>query len=137
MRRPINFLFLGILCLSVFSLSCEKDENNDPLPTDASFQGMFVDAVHQTSGTASINQDETVLTLTNFKTDNGPDLNIYLASNINNVEGDFIDLGNIKGTDGTYTYDLPSGTDYLAYKYVVVWCVDFSVNFGWAELEEL
>jgi hypothetical protein len=52
------------------------------------------------------------------------------------VTADFIDLGDIKGLDGNYTYDLPGNKDYTAYKYVVVWCVDFSVNFGYAELEK-
>ena len=96
--------------------------------------GEFVNSAHSTSGTASIDAEKTTLTLTNFKTDSGPDLNIYLSTGLNNITSDFIDLGDIKGRDGTYTYNLPDNTDYTNYKYVIVWCVDFNVNFGYAEL---
>jgi hypothetical protein len=90
-------------------------------------------ALH-TSGVAGISEDRTKLFLTNFKTDSGPDLNIYLATDINSVTADFIDLGDIQGVNGSYTYDLPDGVNYTNYKYVVVWCVAFTVNFGYAEL---
>ena len=130
--------FISIFAISVVSLlfsSCEKeDDNPDTTPTDASFKGNFVNGVHSTSGVATINPEETTLTLTNFKTDSGPDLNIYLATSNSAVTGDYIDLGDIKGLNGTYTYSLPDNTDYLNYKYVVVWCVDFNVNFGYALL---
>lgn len=130
--------FITIFAISMVSLifaACEKeDDNPDTPPTDASFKGNFVNAVHSTSGVATIDQEETTLTLTNFKTDSGPDLNIYLASSNSSVTADYIDLGDIKGLNGTYTYTLPGNTDFLNYKYVVVWCVDFDVNFGYATL---
>ena len=134
MLKKIPILSLTLLAVSLMFASCSKDENPDP-SGDAAYQGEFVSAVHTTSGTASIDQDETTLSLTNFKTDSGPDLNIYLAANIPNADNDFIDLGNIKGIDGDFAYDLPDNVDYAHYKYVVVWCVAFSVNFGYAELE--
>ncbi|HEY3387365.1 MAG TPA: DM13 domain-containing protein [Saprospiraceae bacterium] len=129
-----------LLMLTVFSAiflfsACEKDDPDTP-PDNPSFRGEFVDAVHSTSGTASIDIEKTTLTLTNFKTDSGPDLNIYLTTGLNNITTEFIDLGDIKGRDGTYTYTLPGNTDYTNYKFVIVWCVDFSVNFGYAELVE-
>lgn len=77
---------------------------------------------------------KTSLTLTNFKTDSGPDLNIYLTTSLSAITSDFIDLGNIKGVKGNYTYDLPEQVDYTLYKFVIVWCVDFDVNFGYTEL---
>lgn len=130
--------FISIFAISIITLlftACEKeDDNPDTPPTDVSFKGNFVNGVHSTSGIASIDSAETTLTLTNFKTDSGPDLNIYLASSNSSVTADYIDLGDIKGLDGTYTYALPNNTDYLNYKYVVVWCVDFNVNFGSALL---
>ena len=134
----IKFLMLNsFLLMSLVFLACSKDDNDmGNIPPDTStFVGNFVSSAHATSGTASVNEDETLLTLKNFKTDSGPDLNIYLASDIANVEGDYIDLGDIKGLDGDYTYDLSASTDYTKYKYVVVWCVAFHVNFGYATLE--
>jgi hypothetical protein len=134
MTKSTILSIAGLFLAFVLFTACDKDDKT-VVPDGASFSGDFVNAVHPTSGVASIDMDATILTLTNFKTDSGPDLNIYLASDINNITADFIDLGDIKGVDGTYTYDLPSGTDYTVMKYVVVWCVAFDVNFGYAELE--
>ena len=131
-KKTLSFI-LSLLVISLFITSCSKDDKPDP--TGDAYQGDFVSAVHATSGIASIDQDETTLSLTNFKTDSGPDLNIYLSASIPDADNDFIDLGNIKGLDGNFTYDLPDNVDYAHYKYVVVWCVAFKVNFGYAELE--
>jgi electron transfer DM13 len=134
--RHKSFIFILTLISTVLLFSaCEKDDPDTP-PDNPAFKGDFVNAAHATSGIASIDMDETTLTLTNFKTDSGPDLNIYLTTGLNNITTEFIDLGDIKGRDGTYTYTLPGNTDYTNYKFVIVWCVDFSVNFGYAELVE-
>ena len=135
MRHITSIFIVAILFVSILFSACGKDEKINP-PDNPGFEGNFVSAAHTTSGIASIDSSETVLTLTNFKTDSGPDLNIYIVSSINNVTSDFIDLGDIKGVNGNYTYVLPGNKDYTAYKYVVVWCVDFNVNFGYAELEK-
>lgn len=132
MRHSTTIFTLATLLISVIFAACSKDDT--ATPANASFKGGFVSGVHSTSGVASIDSNQTLLTLTNFKTDSGPDLNIYLASSLSNVTSDYIDLGDIKGRNGTYTYNLPGGKDYLHYKYVIVWCVDFDVNFGYAEL---
>ena len=126
-------LLFALFTLALLLPSCGKDDNATP-PANPAFKGDFVSVAHSTSGIASIDSNGTTLTLTNFKTDSGPDLNIYLATSTNNVTSNFIDLGNIKGIKGNYTYTVPGGTDYTAYKYVIVWCVDFDVNFGYAEL---
>lgn len=126
--------FLGLTLLASFLVSsCAKDDQATP-PANPAFRGDFVSAAHKTSGIATIDQEKTTLTLTNFKTDSGPDLNIYLTSSLGAITSDFIDLGNIKGVKGNYTYDLPDNLDYTQYKFVIVWCVDFDVNFGYAEL---
>ncbi len=134
MSKTNSIPVICILSAGLFLISCSKDDNTDSDPNQAAFKGDFVSAVHQTSGSASIDQDETTLSLTNFKTDSGPDLNMYLATSITNVVNEYIDLGDIKGIDGNYTYDLPDNVDFADYKYVVVWCVAFNVNFGSAEL---
>ena len=135
MKERNSILSIIILCGLILFSACKKDD--DVTPSDnPSFEGNFVSSAHTTSGTASIDEDETTLTLSDFKTDSGPDLNIYLATSNSNVTSNFIDLGNIKGIDGDYAYDLPDNVDYLQYKYVVVWCVDFDVNFGYALLIE-
>lgn len=134
MKNVDSILTKGIIVISLLISSCSKDDMTNE-PVTGAFEGDFVSSAHTTSGTASIDEDQTTLTLTNFKTDSGPDLNIYLSSSISNITADFIDLGDIKGVDGDYTYDLPDNVNFTTYQYVVVWCVAFNVNFGYAELE--
>jgi hypothetical protein len=95
--------------------------------------GTFVSDEHVTTGTATVNMEKTILSFTNFKTDTGPKLLIYLSTTKNST--DYVDLGDIKGVNGNYTYTIPENTDLSKYKIVSVWCVDFSVSFGHAELK--
>ncbi|MHA8049775.1 DM13 domain-containing protein [Aquirufa sp. ROCK-SH2] len=134
-----NRILFSLLFTSFILLSCSKGENNGtPItPVDNTFalKGSFVAAAHPTSGVVAVNSNKTKINFNNFKTDNGPDLDIYLVANLSDIKGTFINLGDIKGLNGNYTYDVPVNTDLTVYKYVVVWCVDFNVNFGYAKLE--
>ena len=126
-----------IICLmliSTFFVACAKDAVTTPIDSTAAFKGSFVNSAHSTSGNVTVNKEKTKLNFTDFKSDSGPNLDIYLVSNLSNVKGAFINLGDIKGLKGNYTYDLPTNTDFTVYKYVVVWCADFNVNFGYATL---
>jgi len=96
-------------------------------------KGDFVSDTHPTSGMVTVNADKSVLSINNFKTDDGPKLLLYLTTDLD--VNDYVDLGDLKGIEGDFEYDIPSNTDLMKYKYVVVWCVDFSVSFGHAELE--
>jgi len=95
--------------------------------------GDFVSGAHLTTGKASVNLEKTILSLNNFKTDNGPRLLVYLATDASIV--DYVDLGDLKGIDGNYTYTIPDNTDLEKYNRVDIWCVDFSVSFGHALLK--
>ncbi|MEN3322362.1 DM13 domain-containing protein [Mariniflexile soesokkakense] len=97
------------------------------------YKGDFVSSAHPTSGKATINSEKTILSLTNFKTDSGPSLEIYLATNTSGAN--YITLGAIKGVSGNYDYALPANIDLTKYNHVIVWCVPFSVNFGYAVLK--
>ena len=129
-----------ILILAIVFIGCTKDDDtvktSTPVvvPVSTSLKGNFVSSAHPTSGTVTISLDKTKLNMDSFKTDSGPKLNIYLASDINNINANYKDLGEIKGLNGNYTYDILPNTDLTVYKYVVVWCVDFNVNFGYATL---
>lgn len=95
--------------------------------------GTFVSDAHPTSGTVSVSEDGTTLSLTNFKSDDGPLLEIYMATDL--TANTYVSLGALKGLDGNYQYTIPDGTDLESLKYVIVWCVDFKVSFGHAELK--
>jgi len=68
----------------------------------------------------------------NFKSTNGPDLFVYLATD--DQASDFVDLGRLKGNVGNQNYEIPEGVDLSKYNKVLVWCKAFSVLFGSAEL---
>ncbi len=131
-------MMISIVLISTIIIACSKEDdsvtNNTTVDNSASYKGTFVNSAHQTSGNVTVNKEKTKLNFTDFKTDSGPNLDIYLVSNLSNVNGGFKNLGDIKGLNGNYTYDLPANTDFTLYKYVVVWCSDFNVNFGYATL---
>ncbi len=65
-----------------------------------------------------------------FESTNGPDLNVYLRAD----DGEFIDLGNLKGNIGDQNYEIPVDVDLERFNTVEIWCVRFGVGFGEAEL---
>lgn len=94
----------------------------------------FVPKAHEVEGRAQLIRigDEYTVRFEDFKTINGPDVNIYLATDT--TAEDFIDLGDIRATEGNVNYEVPAGTDVEKYDTVLVWCKDFSVLFSYAEL---
>ncbi len=65
----------------------------------------------------------------NFSVRNGPDLFVYLSPDPGGIS-DALLLGDLKGTDGAFNYDVPAGTDISRYKSAVVWCRQFAVLFA-------
>lgn len=148
----MKLLFIIILAIATFqSCSTSSDDSmdsnqmNDTMPNDNSdngtmdtnsgklYMGDFMSGAHTTQGKATVNSEHTKLNFTNFKTDNGPVLNVYLATDTSVTS--YMDLGALKGIEGDYEYDLPNNVDLSTYKYVIIWCVEYSVNFGYAVLE--
>jgi len=117
---------------TMFESSMEIEEEI-VVETPMAVMGDFISGAHPTSGKASVNDKNTELLLSNFKTDNGPKLLLYLSSDVNATE--FVNLGDLIGVEGNFTYEIPANTDLKKFKYVNVWCVDFSVSFGHAELK--
>ncbi len=92
---------------------------------------------HPASGTARIVEanGENYLRYEDFKTINGPDLFVYLATDLEATE--FINLGDLKGTEGNINYQIPEGTDLTKYRYALVWCKQFGVLFNSADLASI
>lgn len=142
-----KILLLPLVLL--FAYACSSSDDTDTLtdntqneviddPTSEemdmyAYMGNFVSVAHPTSGKAQVNTEATTLTLQDFMTDNGPVLEVYLSTDINATN--YISLGELQGISGTYDYTIPANTNLNTYKYVLIWCVEFSVNFGYAELE--
>ena len=109
-------------------------------------EGSFISHEHSTTGTVRIIQqpDGTrVLALESLDTSNGPDVHVWLSA-ADVVEGpggwftagsaDYVDLGLIKGNQGNQVYEISDDVDLSKYKSVDLWCVQFSVSFGAAQL---
>jgi hypothetical protein len=108
--------------------------------------GTLISHEHTTTGTVRIVQQPDgarLLTLEGLDTSNGPDVHVWLSA-AHVVEGtagwftagsaDHYDLGLMKGNQGNQVYRIPADVDLSKYPSVDLWCVQFSVSFGAAEL---
>ena len=98
--------------------------------------GSFAALEHDTSGRAEIVRaadGKQQLQLRDFKTDAGPDLKVYLATDSSAAE--FVSLGALKGNSGNQVYGLPGSVDLKKYDTVLIWCRAFTVGFGQAPLQ--
>jgi len=98
-------------------------------------QGEFKPRAHDVAGRALLIEKggQEILRFEDFETINGPDLRIYLASDLG--VDDAVELGPIRATRGSVNYELPAGTDVTRYNKVLVWCYTFSILFSYAELK--
>jgi hypothetical protein len=137
--------------LSMFAImiliSCSDGENATPTtpivdpfdPTEMQVtllkQGTLTGVGHTVSGTVKVYDDagKKVIVLDPFTSQNGPDLKIYLSKDENATQ--YISLGALKSTTGKQSYDVTGMPDLAEYKFVLVWCQQFSVLFGKAELQ--
>lgn len=135
-----NIPALSIL-FSVFFVSCKK-ENTAPVlntalpPGTALSSGSFVSSAHSSSGTVKIirNDDGKVfMAFENFKTDNGPDLRIWISPD--NSAGTYVEIGPLAAVSGNFFYELTASVNYITNNHVLIWCEDFSVLFGYAVLQ--
>jgi hypothetical protein len=105
--------------------------------TDATViaSGTFQDGNYVVDGTAMVLEmdGKLFLRLEDFKSESGPGLYVYLSVDLD--ASDFVDLGELKGTEGNMNYDIPAGTDIDTYNNVLIWCEPFNVLFGSATLE--
>lgn len=135
--RKLIYLIIITTTLS----SCKKDEVdpiNEQFNASGSSlisEGVFSSNSYSTSGAVKLytqNNTKTVV-FENFKTSNGPDLRVYLSTSTTNSS--FIDLGKLKSTSGNFSYTIDSTINTSTYKFVLIWCEDFSVLFGNAPLK--
>lgn len=104
--------------------------------------GAFVSLAHETTGRAEVHRlpdGSAVLHLAGLATSDGPDVRVWLSSRTADRAGDadqgeWLELGPLKGNRGDQNYAVPDGTDLTRYVSVVLWCKRFSVAFGAAPL---
>ena len=123
-----------------FLLGCDKDQvetvNEEiDMTAIALYSGVFVSEVHTTSGKVSVmktTDGKNLLRIEALISDGGPDLRLYLAEDKKALNA--IEIVT-KPKNGTYDLPIPSGVDYSKHKYVLIWCKQFTVLFGSAELK--
>lgn len=109
-------------------------------------QGAFISHEHETSGTVRVVRHADGshrLELVDLDTSNGPDLRVWLSDQPvrDGVrgwrvfdDGDWVELGRLKGNKGDQAYAIPAGADLDRLGSVSIWCKRFSVSFGAATL---
>lgn len=97
-------------------------------------EAVFQAHAHDVAGKALLIKDgeDYTVRFEDFETINGPDLHIYLSTDI--AASDYVDLGKIRATKGSVNYSVPAGTDLERYNHVLVWCEPFRVTFSYAQL---
>lgn len=137
MKKIFVFSLLPFL---FFIASCSKDipENaEEALPNGTVLAtGSFISNLHPTSGTVKVVQDPAGikhLVFENFRSDNGPDLDVWLSPGISG--NPYQSVGDLKALNGKFSYKLDSNINYTFNNKVLIWCVDFSVLFGYAVLQ--
>lgn len=108
--------------------------------------GSFISHEHPTTGTVQILElpdGSRVLRIENLDTSNGPDLKVWLtnAPVIEGVagwgvfdDGQWVDLGALKGNQGSQNYVIPPDVDLAGLSSLSIWCDRFNVSFGAASL---
>lgn len=138
MTKPTTsaLLLLATLVSACTSVPEENADDEVPVGGQVVALGEFSDGAHPTSGQVEVIEDADEgtfsLVMTDFLSDNGPDLFVYLATDTS--AADVIDLGALRATSGTLNYEIPSGAYDAKYDHVLIWCDQFSVLFGAAEL---
>ena len=92
----------------------------------------YVDGQHHGTGTTLLvsTGSATVLRFENVAITNAPDVHVYLSRETGGKwsEATSLYVGPLKATNGSFNYALPAEADLSAYKSVVVWCRQFSVQ---------
>jgi hypothetical protein len=124
---------------AIISGTIKQQQQQSNLTSTKIRTGSFIgagDGFHNAEGLSKIiplGDGSTILRLENFKSTNGPNVHVYLSTD--KTASNFIDLGRLKANNGNQNYNIPNGTDVAKYSMVLIWCKDFSVLFGSAELK--
>lgn len=109
-------------------------------------EGELISHEHATDGTVRVLElpdGSRILRLEDLDTSSGPDVEVWITdapvldgSDGWHVfdDGDYVDLGDLKGNHGNQNYELPDSVDLDRLTSVSLWCDRFNVSFGAAEL---
>ena len=88
------------------------------------------DDAHPASGMIKI--EEGALKLVDVQISEAPDARVILAKEFDEASG--VRLGPLKSFTGSHEYTIPAGVDAKDYNSVLIWCDQFNVPIGKAQL---
>lgn len=113
-----------------------QSENSEGETENTSLKSFPIEhtAGHPASGEVELIQtdDKNLIRFSNYEGTNGPDLYVYLATDLEASE--YISLGEQKGNKGNIIYEIPEGVDLSQYQYVLTWCKAFGVLFDYSKI---
>ena len=142
MLSRLTFAALALFVASVFLYTGATQAQGQDAKVLA--KGEFHNAEKAGKGTATVYQlayGKRVLRLSDFETDNGPDLHVRLIAaddardTVSVARTDYVEVAKLKGNKGAQNYELPEKVDLDKYRVVSIWCNRFSVNFAAAPLK--
>jgi hypothetical protein len=138
-------IFLTIVLFNFLMISCTKEKEEEVVTVPAVevstgltalAQGTFTSGgSYSTSGTVKLSKDaagKKFLVFDNFKTSAGPDLRVYLSDDLKATN--FTEITN-KVSNGTFQLPVDAAVNTDTKHKVLIWCKQFSVLFGSAELK--
>ncbi len=140
------FILTIALALVIGNIGCSKSIDTNPTtpivittfdPAKATLlkQGTFSGGGgHVANGTVKLYDDagKKYLYFENFSVTNGPDLKVYIATNL--AASQFLSLGNLQNISGNQAYLISAPPDFIQYNKILIWCQQFTVLFGSATL---
>jgi hypothetical protein len=142
-------LLVGMTGIVLFS--CKKKEDPGPTTTvmspppgvdsDTIGEGNFTSYEHSLAGAAVLykegNPEVKKLRLYNFNMTAGPDVHVYLSKTTSYSAANVLEITKLTTgySNSSITFDVTSGNYSADYKYVLVYCVQYSSLFGYTELK--
>ena len=145
LKNTLHTSLLIFIMAMVFASSCtkentpttdlmEKPDTTAMLRYKGNFQtGPFG---NNAKGSANIYLKDSMLSLvfdSLFLINNGPALHVYLSKEMQPIN--FIDLGDLKSTNGGQIYNIAGMPNFAQYKYALVHCKAYDHLFSYAELK--
>ena len=107
----------------------------------ASGQFVTVDQSHATTGTARIVEKDGQRFLefdAAFDTARGPAVQVVLhkanSVPVSLAESDYVYIGDLQSFEGAQRYAIPADINIEDYESVAIWCQEFNVTFGYADI---
>lgn len=149
----MNLFYIFLLLTALFAAGCKKqhiptygNEIITPPPADTQRLVLYTGTLiggefgDKARGDVSVEKigPKFYLVFKNFTSYNGPDLHVYFSKTIGNNAMpplDYKDLGFLKYLNGSFNYELAAAPDIAQYKYVLIWCAQYRIQFGYTEMK--